>query len=284
MVAAEHGLFGGEDSAWSIARIWDEEILSAIRIDLPNPPVHARNLFHLSAAMYDAWAVYDPVAVGYLYRGKHSGPDIAAARREAISYAAYRILSERYALSRNPSNTLAALDSRMAALGYNQSNHTLDLTSPAGIGNQVAAIVSGYFLNDGSLQTQAYKDLPVAQGGYAAINPPLITGAPGTLAVDVNHWQPLVITNATSQNNIPVDLVQKFLGAQWLGVRPFSLSREESTVPWFNPGPPPQLGGIGDAQFRTEVIDIIRRSSQLTPDDGVTLDISPGAFGNNSLG
>jgi hypothetical protein len=99
----------------SVARIWDEEMLSAIRIDLPNPPVHARNLFHVSVAMYDAWAAYDPVAVGYLYRGKQSATNLSAARREAISYAAYRILSERYALSRNSTNTLAALDARMAA-------------------------------------------------------------------------------------------------------------------------------------------------------------------------
>ena len=59
----------------SVARVWDEEILSAIRIDLPNPPVHARNLFHLSVAMYDAWAAYDNVAVGYLYHAKRTaGP------------------------------------------------------------------------------------------------------------------------------------------------------------------------------------------------------------------
>ena len=48
----------------SIARVWNEEILAAIRVDLPHPPVHARNLFHLSVAMYDAWAAYDHVAVG----------------------------------------------------------------------------------------------------------------------------------------------------------------------------------------------------------------------------
>ena len=39
----------------SIARRWDEQILAAIRVDLPRPPVHARNLFHVSAAMWDAW-------------------------------------------------------------------------------------------------------------------------------------------------------------------------------------------------------------------------------------
>src|ERR1019366_7516218 len=34
----------------SIARRWNEQALAAIRVDLPRPPIHARNLFHLSAA------------------------------------------------------------------------------------------------------------------------------------------------------------------------------------------------------------------------------------------
>src|SRR5260221_12683408 len=79
----------------TVARIWDEEILSAIRIDTPHPPVQARNLFHVSVAMYDAWAAFDNVAVGYLYRNKHPAADVEAARNEAISYAAYRLLTER---------------------------------------------------------------------------------------------------------------------------------------------------------------------------------------------
>src|SRR3954470_2670490 len=81
-------------AAPSIARIWDEENLSAVRIDRPHPPVQARNLFSTSVAMYDAWAAYDPLAVGYVYRGKHTAADLTAARRQAISYAAYRILRE----------------------------------------------------------------------------------------------------------------------------------------------------------------------------------------------
>ena len=55
-----------EGSGWSIARRWNEQLLNAIRRSLPNPPVHARNLFHLSVAMWDTWAAYDPVASGYL--------------------------------------------------------------------------------------------------------------------------------------------------------------------------------------------------------------------------
>src|SRR2546426_7363281 len=94
----------------SIARVWDEQILSAIRTDTPHPPVQARNLFSLSVCMYDAWAAYDTNgAVGYIYHNKQTAADPDAARREAISFAAYRILKERYVYSKTASNTLAAL-------------------------------------------------------------------------------------------------------------------------------------------------------------------------------
>jgi hypothetical protein len=273
-----------EGATHSIARIWDEEILAAIRIDLPHPPVHARNLFHLSVAMYDAWAAYDSQAVGYLYHGKHTATDIEAARREAISYAAYRILVERYDLSRSASQTLTRLDAKFVALGYQPENHSRDVSTPAGVGNSVAAAVSGYFFEDGALQNRAYADFPSFLGGYTAVNLPLITGSRGTLISSPNRWAPLAITNATSQNGLTADVIQKFLGAQWKGVRPFALSRTDSNKPWIDPGPPPQLRGAGDEQYRNEVVEIIRYSSELTPDDGVTVDISPGAFGNSSLG
>ena len=55
----------------SVARIWNEALLDAIRRDFPAPTVHARNLFHTSAAMWDAWAAYDPIADGYFIDEKH---------------------------------------------------------------------------------------------------------------------------------------------------------------------------------------------------------------------
>src|SRR5688500_12634343 len=42
----------------SVARVWDEQVLELIRHVVPAPTVHARNLFHVSAAMWDAWAAY----------------------------------------------------------------------------------------------------------------------------------------------------------------------------------------------------------------------------------
>ncbi len=271
-------------AAPSIARVWDEEILAAIRIDTPHPPVQARNLFHVSVAMYDAWAAYDPVAVGYLYRDKHSAADLITARNEAISYAAYRLLAERYALARSSTNTLPALDARLAALGYDKNKITLDPATPAGLGNLVAATVSTYFIDDGALQSRNYQDLSPAQGGYAPINSPLIVGQSGTSAVDVNRWEPLSITNGLDQHGFPITQVQKFLGSQWINVRPFALIRDNPALPWINPGPPPHWGGDGDTEFRASVIEMIRHSSELTPDDDAIIDISPASLGNNTLG
>src|SRR5256885_11611698 len=80
----------------SVARVWDERALAAIRADTPHPPAQARNYFSLSVCMWDAWAAYDTnSATGYIYRSKHTAADITAARKEAISYAAWRMLKER---------------------------------------------------------------------------------------------------------------------------------------------------------------------------------------------
>jgi hypothetical protein len=268
----------------SIARDWNEQILRAIRHDSPHPPVQARNLFGLSVAMYDAWAAYDAKAVGYVYHTKHTATHVEAARREAISYAAYQILKERFAYSKTASNTLALLGAHMLALGYATNNLTLDTSTPAGVGNAVYLAASNFFIGDGCRQLQGYGDESPGQGGYISANPPLPVGLPGTTVVDVNRWQPLAITDAVDQNGFPAGPVQRFQGPQWIGVRTFALTRSDPRQPWINPGPPPQLGRTGDARFRREVQEVIKKSSELTPDDGVVMDISPGMYGNNTLG
>lgn len=271
-------------AAQTIARVWNEQALAAIRIDSPHPPVQARNLFHLSVVMYDAWTAYDPAGAGYLFRGKIVVNQIAAARREAISYAAYRLLRERYALSRSAPKTLTMLDEQMAALGYDAGNVSTNPATPAGLGNLVAATVSAFFLHDGARQADGYRDLPASQGGYGAKNPALVVASSGALVVDVNRWQPLAIENALDQNGFPVGPVQSFLGSQCLHVRPFALTRVDPTKPWIDPGQPLRFGGPEDTQFRAEAVEVIRYSSQLDAADGVVIDISPGAMGNNSLG
>ena len=286
----------------SIARVWNERALAAIRQDTPHPPAQARNYFSFSAAMYDAWAAYDSNAVGYVYRGKHTAPNIASARSNAISFAVFRLMKERHAYSKTASNTLFLDDALMTSLGYNINDQSRDTNTATGVGNSIFDAVSAWFINDGARQTNGtqaapYPDYPVGQGGYVYTNRyPLATdrdgitdggyidglGSPGTV-IDVNHWQRLLIVNAVDQNGFPAGSLQPYLGAQWLGVRPFALSRTDPTKPWVDPGPPPFFGGATHAQFVKEVVAVITADGHLTPDDGVTVDISPGAYGNNSL-
>jgi len=280
----------------SIARIWNERALAAIRVDTPHPPAQARNLFSLSVCMYDAWAAYDTNgAVGYVYRGKHTADDVAAARREAVSYAAYRILLQRHFYSKTATTTLAADHTQMAALGYDTNNISRDLATPAGVGNSIYDAVSAWFINDGARQTNGtqlvpYPDYPAGSGGYVYINPPLATGRAGiddgfgNTVSNINRWQRLQVINAEDQNGFPQGPIQNYLGAQWLGVRPFALARTDATQPWIDPGPPPFFGGATHAEFVSNVVAVLRFSSELTTNDNVTLDISPASFGNNSLG
>ena len=53
------------NSQHSLARQWNEKVLNSIRSDFARPTVHARNLFHTSIAMYDAWAFYGGEAETY---------------------------------------------------------------------------------------------------------------------------------------------------------------------------------------------------------------------------
>ena len=48
--------------------------------------------------------------------------------------------------------------------------------------------------------------------------------------------------------------------------------------------PPPRLREATDAEFKAEMLEVVQRSSVLSPDLETTIDISPGAYGNNPLG
>ncbi|MEZ5327633.1 MAG: vanadium-dependent haloperoxidase [Verrucomicrobiales bacterium] len=263
----------------SIARIWNEENLDAIRLDFPNPPVHARNLFHTSVAMWDAWAAYDALAVGYVYQKKHGTPDRVSARNESISYAAYRVLASRYSISVSASVSLAAFRERMVALGYDPDITTTEGSSPPAIGNKIAATVLSFADSDRSREKFLYTDFT-----YFPINNPLIISETGTSMFAPNRWQPLAFDVAFTQNGLVADKVQIFVGSHWGGVRPFAMQLEENQTLYHDPGLPPQLNGDGDAAFKSGFMDVIRFSSLLDSDQGKMIDISPGARGNNTLG
>ncbi len=186
----------------SAAREWNEELLEAIRNDFARPTVHARNLFHTAIAMWDAWAAYDLVAHNYLHQEKATAVDVAAARREAISYASYRILSARFAISPGTDKSLPSFDATMAELGYGIDFTDVTGDSPAALGNRIAATVLAFGASDGGNEANDYSNR-----FYEPRNPPLfptIIGNPDI--VDPNLWQPLSLKFFVGQSGIPFPL------------------------------------------------------------------------------
>jgi Domain of unknown function (DUF6851) len=265
----------------SVARVWDEALLDGIRRDVPAPTVHARNLFHTSAAMWDAWAAYDPDADGYFVDEKHEADDVRAAREAAISYAAYRVLLHRYSLAAGLQATFDELVATMESLCYRIDFTSTEGDSPAALGNRIARAVIDAGRDDGSLEPRRYIDTT-----YRPANQPLVVTDPGARMVDPNRWQPLALAQIVTQNGLPIPgNVQRFVGPQWGRVAGFALPASTDGLP-VDPGPPPRLGDdpASAEAFEQAAVDVLRDSSYLDPGDGATIDIGPGSFGDNPLG
>ncbi len=253
----------------SVARIWNEQALDAIRRDFPAPTVHARNLFHLSAAMWDTWLVLDPDDPGtavFVDRAnldsvpEPSDGDRPDARDEALSYAAYTLLHHRYETSAGVVDTHAALDAQMAALCFTTDPSAIDDGSPAAIGVAIAESIIDQTRLDGSNEPAGYVDL-----SYAPVNPPLVVSEPGVELVDPNRWQPLSLDNAVTRNGQPLASgIQEFVGPNWGSVTPFALPETDDGLP-IDPGPPPLLGEDDDA-FEQNALEVVRYSSLLDTD------------------
>ncbi|MGH2401681.1 MAG: vanadium-dependent haloperoxidase [Candidatus Limnocylindria bacterium] len=264
----------------TVARVWDEQALALIRQVVPAPTVHARNLFHLSVAMWDAWAAYDADADGYAYVEKHEAADITVAREVALSYAAYRILDWRYRQIADLATTADELAATMTDLCLVPAYTATDVDDPAAVGNRIGELVIALGAEDGSLEEVRHVDPE-----YQPVNEPLVVAESGAEMADPNRWQPLALDHQLSQNGLPIPgQVQAFIGPHWGHVDGFALGPSEEGTP-IDPGPPPQLGDpAGDAAYREAALEVLRHSSRLDPADGVTLDIGPGALGGNTLG
>ena len=267
----------------SVARVWDEALLELIRQVVPAPTVHARNLFHTSVAMWDAWAAYDETADGYLVTEKadaDDADDVTAAREAAISYAAYRLLLWRYGTVSDLPVTGEQLDAVMASLCYRTDYSTTGGETPAALGNRIAAAVIEFGSDDGALENERYVD-----SSYVPVNDPLLVTAPGTEMRDPNRWQPLALEEQRSQNDLPIPgSVQNIIGPHWGHVTSFALPPSEDGVP-IDPGPPPLLGDPeSDEAFKQAAVEVLEYGSQIDPSDGVEIDIGPGSLGDSSLG
>ncbi|TVQ52385.1 MAG: hypothetical protein EA377_10385 [Phycisphaerales bacterium] len=279
-------------SDWSAARVWNEMTLESIRNDRARPPVHARNLYHTSAAMYDAWAVYDDTALGVFYTEKYPAPrDVKAAREEAISYAAYRILKYRFEQAAGAKVIQPMLDDQFSMMGYDATFTSTEGDSPAAIGNRIAQIIIETGWEDGSNELNNFAPLdPFTLDPYQPVNEPIAVanlGLPLDFVTDPNRWASTWLETQVDQaGNIIAGNVPVAIGPHWGYVTPFALREEHLDAPglYLDPGAPPMLDTERQQEYIDTFADVIVTSSQLDPDLGIMIDISPAVFGKNPLG
>ncbi|MCB0761305.1 MAG: T9SS type A sorting domain-containing protein [Flavobacteriales bacterium] len=294
--------------AQSVAREWNEVLLESIRHDVSRPTVHSRNLYHLSAVMYDMWAVYDeeaaPVFLGNNLWGFNipfdgvvmpPAEEIESSQEMAISYAAYRLLTHRFSQSPAYSVALSLSNGVMADHGYDTGFTSTDYThdGPAALGNYIAEQVIAYGLQDGANEEGNY-----ANQFYAPVNDALFMEDSGNPTIqDPNRWQPLEFITFIDQNgNDTITGSPAAVGPEWGEVDPFSLTSNdleylirdgEVYKVWHNVGEPPLIEegvqtGLEDMYKWGFVMNIIW-SGMCDQSDGVMWDISPNSIGGLNL-
>jgi hypothetical protein len=270
----------------SVARLWDEQLLHAISLDTARPTVHARNLFHLSTAMYDAWAAYDATAAQYLHHEKVGGGNDAA-RNEAISHAAFNLIYHRFVsgpagIGPGEAQTFLDLRQQMVDLGYNPDFTSTVGNSPAALGNRVAQSVINHALADGAREAQNYA---APAGQFVPVNPPLTFDLPGNTMNDPNRWQQLhFLGGRIDQFGRPInESTQRNLTPFWGNVTPFGITAADRSPNgvYHDQGAPRQLGGATDVAFKQrEALEFLRISVHLDPTINELIDISPASRGN----
>ncbi len=291
----------GPDADVSVARRWNEVLLAAIRNDYARPTVHARNLFHISAAMYDAWASYESVERAWLLGSEQAGysceweasptsledEEILEHQRIAASFAAYRLITHRFRASIGSSQTLKDVNSLMSYLNYDASNESTDWKSgsAAELGNYIANCYIEFGMFDGSNEANEYSNL-----AYQPVNPPLQPELPGNpTIVDLNRWQPLRLQEFIDQAGNPSTEQPDFLSPEWGSVWPFALEDSELSVytrdgfdywVYHDPSAPPMIDGLYSDSYKWGFSLVSVWSSHLDPTDGVMIDISPASLGN----
>ena len=222
----------------SIATIWDETAVAALRSGAAGEPVQARDLFDLSLAMWNAW--------------KASAPKNAPT---AISYAAYRVLLWDASFNSNLSETFALLTKELRSLCYSPDVTATEGSPPAALGNRIAAAVIAAGRHDRSNESLHYAD-PT----FISRNQPLIVHAAGSTVQDATFWQPLAFATIQphSLTATPAE-VQSFVGAEWGHVRSFGLPRSRRGLP-IDPGTPP-LGDPSSSTYKQAALAVLRATA-----------------------
>jgi hypothetical protein len=234
-VAAVTQRSAGAAAGDSVVLAWNQQVLDTIVRTRLGPTVGARALAVVHTAIYDAWAAYDPVAVGTRLGGtlRQPAPERTVDNKnKAVSFAAYAALVDLFPASR------ATYEQQMTELGYAVDGS--DTSTSAGVGSTAAQAVLDFRHRDGANQLGdepggtpgvAYSDYT----GYQPVNT-------WNQINDPDRWQPLCVPTPPPGATECTGRIQTFLTPFWDRVTPFALTFPSQFRP---PGPYPYLGADG---------------------------------------
>lgn len=290
------------NTSHSIARQWNEVLLEGIRGDFARPTVHARNLFHSSIAMYDAWALYNLDKATPFFSEKY-GDEVHTlfntstlgnvALTKTISYAMYNILRHRFNESPGYDRTKRYMDELMSFLNLNIDDADLNYendNNPVTLGNYIASKIIEYGATDGANEANGFSN-----AYYAPVNEALIPIESGNSTLsNPDRWQPLSLEVFIDQSgNVISGNATEFLSAEWGNVTPFALTDNDYVIKSRNgndfkvyndPNSPPLLNDSTTAEFYKWGFSLVSIwGAHLSSEDSTLIDISPAAKGNISI-
>jgi hypothetical protein len=239
----------------SVVLAWNQQLLDTIKETRTGPTIAARALAVVHTAIYDAWAAYDPVAVGTRMGGNLRQP--AAERTldnktRAASFAAYATLVDLFPARQ------ATYVQQMTELGYAVDGS--DTSTAAMVGGAAAQAVLDFRHRDGANQLGdepggtpgvAYSDYT----GYEPVNT-------WDQVKDPDRWQPLCLPLPPPGATECTGRVQTFLTPHWDHVTPFALTKPSQ---FRAPGPYTYLGPDGkpSGKYVDQVDKMTQYSKQL---------------------
>jgi hypothetical protein len=239
----------------SVVLAWNQQLLDTIKETRTGPTIAARALAVVHTAIYDAWAAYDPVAVGTRMGGNLRQP--AAERTldnktRAVSFAAYATLVDLFPARQ------ATYVQQMTELGYAVDGS--DTSTAAMVGGAAAQAVLDFRHRDGANQLGdepggtpgvAYSDYT----GYEPVNT-------WDQVKDPDRWQPLCLPLPPPGATECTGRVQTFLTPHWDHVTPFALTKPSQ---FRAPGPYTYLGPDGkpSGKYVDQVDKMTQYSKQL---------------------
>ncbi len=219
----------------TVALRWNQVALAAVRHDTnPVPTVTARSLFIVHAAMYEAWAAYEPTAQGSVTGTQLDTTGSDADQAAAVSVAAYWAFEDQFPTFSRDTGAPAAL----LGESVGEPQKTPAAGTPQGIGRAAADAVTKARQNDGANEAGAYSE-PVDNlyGAWQEGSDPGLTAwtplkVPTGQVLDLDGRAVVEVDNPNSFSQ------QAFLTPHWGQVAPFALAAGAA----LRPTAPPRFG------------------------------------------